>query len=92
MIQNYLHGVTRTSLKVTAKHGSRMKNSLQPDKTLSFMESSVGDLPLQFVKRVKSSLVHINETFINPSGPKLNFKYLQNPSSLQIRIIFLVAM
>ena len=55
MIQNYLHGVTRTSLKVTAKHGSRMKNSLQPDKTLSFMESSVGDLPLQFVKRVKSS-------------------------------------
>ena len=64
MIQNYLHGVTRTSLKVTAKHGSRMKNSLQPDKTLSFMESSVGDLPLQFVKRVKSSLVHINETFI----------------------------
>ena len=41
-----------------------MKNSLQPDKTLSFMESSVGDLPLQFVERVKSSLVHINETFI----------------------------
>ena len=28
------------------------------------MESSVEDLPLQFVKRVKSSLVHINETFI----------------------------
>ena len=28
------------------------------------MESSVEDLPLQFEKRVKSSLVHINETFI----------------------------
>ena len=28
------------------------------------MESSVDDLPLQFVKRVKSSLVHINGTFI----------------------------
>ena len=70
MIQNYLHGVTRASLKVTAKHctvarnQSRMKNSLQPDKTLSSMESSVEDLPLQFVKCVKSSLVHTDETFI----------------------------